>query len=315
MTKIRISEIQTDGLQARVSTDAGTVEEYAEAMAAGKVFPPMVVFSDGNETWLADGLHRLSAYIANGVEEVTVDEREGTRDDALWYAVAANKNHGLKRTNADKRKAVKMALELHGEMSDRAIAEHVGVTHPFVSSLRELTASGGNGYHLQVPANQGNAPKSPPKPPLPPPPMPPAKRVGLDGKSYAKPTPPAPKQKGPVDCIGREIPEHVRPLWDQASALRVHITAISRMRGEIRRAQEDQSAAFAEVQLNLVHAELNNLFTHLAVVEPYAVCPTCQGQITKGCRTCYARGYISEHRWKTAIPQQTKDIILATVEK
>jgi hypothetical protein len=310
MTKIKISSIQTDGLQARVSTDAGTVEEYAQAMASGKVFPPIVVYSDSHEHWLADGLHRLSAYIENGVEEVTVDLRDGTRDDALWHAVAANKNHGLKRTNADKRKAVKMALELHSEMSDRAIAEHVGVDHKTVAALRETT-SGGEIPHLQVPANQGNGQKSTPKPPLPPPP----KRVGLDGKSYAKPTPPAPKPKGPVDCIGREIPENVRPLWDQASALRVHIAAISRMRGEIRRAQEEQSAAFAEVQLNLVHAELNNLYTHMTVIEPYAVCPTCQGRITTGCRTCYARGYISEFRWKTAIPQQTKDIILATVEQ
>ena len=357
MTTISLQDIQTTDLQARVSTDNGTVSEYAEAMLAGKVFPPMVVFSDGREIWLADGFHRLHALLAVGEIRATVDLRKGTREDAMWYAVAANKTHGLRRTNGDKRKAVLKALELRPGLSSRAISEHVGVHHDTVEQCRKSQLaefshqlaysancqnSVGGIRHVtqnrtheeqvsrnesvggfrqltqnsQSPALENPRPSPPPppvrdqKPPSTPPPPPP-NRTGRDGKSYQ----PAPKTKGPVDGIGREIPEGIMAAWSQAAAMQTHLTAISRLRGEIRRAQEGQAAIFAEVQCNLVHAELDNLFTHLSVVIPYAVCPTCQGKIPQGCRLCKERGYISEHRWKTAVPQHTKDVILKTIPK
>ena len=314
MTSIQLSQIQTNGLQARVSTDSGTVDEYAEAMKAGQVLPPMIVFSDGREYWLADGFHRLSALLKIGAETATVMVREGTREDAMWFAVAANKTHGLRRTNADKRKAVIKALELHPEMSDRAIAEHVGVDHKTVAICRPST---GEIPQFQPVANQGSDQKETPKTPKLRPPPPPPKRVGLDGKSRPLPPPPKvekpAKAKEPVDSIGRVIPEGIRELWDVAASMRVYLSTISKLRGEIRRAQEDKSIVFAEVQLNFVHAELDNLYTHLGVTIPYAVCPTCQGQIPKGCRLCVERGYISEHRWKTAVPKETKQIILASI--
>jgi len=96
--------------------------------------------------------------------------------------------------------------------------------------------------------------------------------------------------------------------------MQVHLTAISKLRCEIRRAEEEQSIVFREVSLNFVHAELDNLYTHMSVVLPYTICPTCQGQIPQGCRLCGERGYISEHRWKVSVPKETKDIILATIE-
>ncbi len=58
-------------------------------------------------------------------------------DEAIWLASRANLTHGVRRTNEDKRRAVEMALSSKGaSMSDRAVAEHVGVTHPLVSKVR-----------------------------------------------------------------------------------------------------------------------------------------------------------------------------------
>ncbi|HNH50086.1 MAG TPA: ParB/Srx family N-terminal domain-containing protein, partial [Myxococcota bacterium] len=60
---IPIDGIRTDGgTQARGSMNEDTVETYAEAMAEGVTFPPVVVYlDDQGDAWLADGFHRLAA--------------------------------------------------------------------------------------------------------------------------------------------------------------------------------------------------------------------------------------------------------------
>jgi ParB-like chromosome segregation protein Spo0J len=94
------------GTQIRAETDITQAQGYAEDMAAGAVFPPIVVFFDGAEFWLADGFHRLIAAEELGLVEISADVREGDRRDAILFAVGANAAHGLKRTNRDKCHAV-----------------------------------------------------------------------------------------------------------------------------------------------------------------------------------------------------------------
>jgi hypothetical protein len=55
--------------------------------------------------------HRIIAAEELGLVEITADVREGTRRDAILYAVGANAAHGLKRTNRDKRNAVRLLLK------------------------------------------------------------------------------------------------------------------------------------------------------------------------------------------------------------
>ncbi len=47
--------------QARVALNQATIEEYAEAMADGATFPPIVVFGDRETYWMGDGFHRYHA--------------------------------------------------------------------------------------------------------------------------------------------------------------------------------------------------------------------------------------------------------------
>lgn len=126
------------GTQSRAQIDSGTVAEYAEAMRAGAKFPAIVVFHDGEENWLADGFHRVHALRETGADVIVADVRQGTRRDAILYSVGANGAHGLRRTNADKRRAVETLLrdEEWRTKSDRWIAEACGVGNKFVGDRR-----------------------------------------------------------------------------------------------------------------------------------------------------------------------------------
>lgn len=141
---LSIDFIRRDGgTQPRAALDAATVEAYAEAIRAGVAFPPVVVFHDGTDHWLADGFHRVAAHEAAEFEEIHVDIRAGTRRDAVLFACGANETHGLRRTNEDKRRAVLLLLgdEEWSGWSDSEIGRRARVSHTFVAKLRGLTCN------------------------------------------------------------------------------------------------------------------------------------------------------------------------------
>jgi hypothetical protein len=151
-------------------SDMFTVSDYAEDMKNGQTFPPLSVVFDGEHYWLWDGFHRLAAHVKNEAKFVACEVRQGKVEEARWLALGANKNHGLRRTNADKRRAVEMALKSRPKMSDRAIAEHCGVSHQTVCNHREAlskvdsqpdTRTGRDGRTINV-ANIGKPSSAPP---------------------------------------------------------------------------------------------------------------------------------------------------------
>ena len=137
---VTIANIITDAdTQVRATMREAIVKEYARLMDAGQGFPPIVVFFDGEKYYLADGFHRLQAAEQLGKDQIEAEVREGGCRDALFFAAAANSDHGLRRSNDDKRRAVKVLLDdpEWSEMSDNRIAAHCGVTQPFVSKLHK----------------------------------------------------------------------------------------------------------------------------------------------------------------------------------
>ena len=79
----------------------------------------------------------------------------------LKHLAGGNRDHALKRSNADKRRCVEIALREFGGMSDRAIAEMCGVSDRFVGNIRpEPTA---NGSQLRT-GQDGKTRKMPVKP-------------------------------------------------------------------------------------------------------------------------------------------------------
>jgi hypothetical protein len=142
-------EIQLDRIslmgdtQPRTEINQFLVDEYAEAYKANADFPPIVVFFDGATYWLVDGFHRRWAAIKANLKALPCIVHQGTLEDARWYSYAANQTHGLRRSNEDKAKAVRQALQ-HPKgagLSDSAIAEYVGVSHPFVGKIRKQLES------------------------------------------------------------------------------------------------------------------------------------------------------------------------------
>lgn len=141
--KIKLSKLEIyGGTQPRVDIDEDTVTDYADAMKEGDQFPPVVVFQDGLKYWLADGFHRVHASHRVGFKEIHAEVKTGTRRDAILYSVSANAKHGLRRTVADKQKAVQTLLKDQewSQWSTREIARQCQVSVGMVSKYRnEMT--------------------------------------------------------------------------------------------------------------------------------------------------------------------------------
>ena len=161
--------IRLDGdTQPRAEINKAICDEYGEQMKAGDKFPPIDVFFDGTDYWLADGFHRIQAYVmALPGEAIECNVFQGTQQDAQWHSYSVNKAHGLRRNPEDKERAVKAALghpKCQG-LSDAAIAEHIGVHRNTVLKIRRKF--GGSDLHTVCKSNDvtptSEAPKSQPR--------------------------------------------------------------------------------------------------------------------------------------------------------
>ena len=99
-------------LQPRETIDLDLVAEYAEAIEAGAIFPPVVAFQNGAaELLLADGWHRRYAHAKAGREVIKVEVRKGDRMDALRHSLSANATHGRQRSEATLKRAYDLAVK------------------------------------------------------------------------------------------------------------------------------------------------------------------------------------------------------------
>lgn len=133
--KIRID----GGTQARVKLNQELVNKYAEQMKDGDKFPPITVFNDGSDNWLADGFHRFFAHKANEETMVEADVISGTLEDATLYAYAANAKRGMSMSDEDNRNVITLMLK-HPKWSlwsDREISRHVGVSNTTVGRVKQ----------------------------------------------------------------------------------------------------------------------------------------------------------------------------------
>jgi ParB-like chromosome segregation protein Spo0J len=132
------------GTQSRIAISQDTVDDYARQMEDGAKFPPVIVFHDGVEYYLADGFHRYFANRKLKRDSIDVDVVKGTLREAILYSLKANKAHGLRPSIEDKRNMVTKMLTDHEwkEWADREIARHCGVSHVFVAKMRKEVSGG-----------------------------------------------------------------------------------------------------------------------------------------------------------------------------
>lgn len=153
--------IMDERCQPRLILNPDAVQEYAELYeAAEATLPPLDVVDVNGALVLIDGFHRLAGARKAGrgfirVKIVAVADL----GRAAWLASAVNQGHGVRRSNADKRKAVMLALEsdVGQEQDSRTIAAHVGVSHTLVNNIRQEMESGNR--------CQDDEPEPPPAPP------------------------------------------------------------------------------------------------------------------------------------------------------
>lgn len=130
--------------QARSEIDPEVVEDYARLYQADpSKLPPVSVFEVGGRLIVVDGYHRVTAAAHAGLGFL--------RHETIGKA------HGLRRSNADKRRAVQMALEspIGSEQSTRVIAEHIGVSHKLVQAIRHEVEQLEPGSNTRVQTKNG----------------------------------------------------------------------------------------------------------------------------------------------------------------
>lgn len=314
--RLKLKDITVNGgTDVRHEINDSVVDEYGEAAKAGAEFPPLIVFKVGKEYLLADGFHRIYGFERFGIKEWECDIREGTREDALKFALGCNTEHGYRRTNLDKQNAVKIALKEWPALSDRLIAEICHVSHPMVAPIRKSSAP-----PPRPPATVKGQPSNPPIQPsntapaattaqsTPPP------RKGKDGKTYKTKTPPA-KPKT-VDATNHPVPDEIIAHWDASLTESTRLlTLVSETRSRLKVAQDRREPMFRRLNINDAIGKLDLVYAEIKLAKPYAVCPECQGVEThKGeiatentrCGSCQGNGWVSQFYWDTCVPEEIK---------
>ena len=289
---VALDEIKIDaGLQNRARMDQTVIDEYASRMAAGDTFPPVTLVGE----WLVDGFHRYYAARDTGRTEIEAEIAEGTTfEDASWHAISVNQTHGLRRTNADKRRATEIAIRhsRSADASNRAIAEWIGVSEGLVRRVRD---------DLSIPA----APVV----------------VGRDGVSrnveeqrgtVEPPTLPS----APTDSSGQVERDERSEMERWETQARDLVTDLIRIKRRILSAFESvrnddniivriecSEPGLASLPITSFKADLQNCIKALERnAIPQSVCPLCQGT---ACDSCAMRGWMSRNQMMT-VPEELR---------
>jgi len=318
MITIALDKITINGgTQPRAAINQPTVDAYAALSQDGRQAPPVLVYHDGATYWLVDGFHRYHAARKLGAASIAADIRPGTKPEAQYAALGANAAHGLPMNNADKAKAIEIALRLRPDLSDRAIAGHIGCTHPTVSSHRSRLHSTGKIYHLPTRTGaNGKTYASPPPPDMPldePRPAgpdaaddipfdPPPGRVVTQAEYKADAATASPPPAGATDNVGQPIDGAIAAAFARRKEINKLTTGITAILGVVRKAADAKDALFISLNLAGFEADLTNARRRLRAIRPYAKCPYCAGD---GCKACHSLGYVGQLIYDAA-PQEMK---------
>lgn len=328
---VPIDSIRLDGgTQVRHALDLDRVAHYSERLDAGDSFPSLQTFFDGSDHWLADGFHRYHAYRKRKSTVVQVDSRPGTKQDALWYALAANKTNGLPMNNADKAKAIGLALSVFPDLSNGAIAAQIGVADTTVARYRVPARSSNTGpdssqkrkgkdgkmYPAPPPPSLDDIPMediAPPAPapsqaetiPLPPPvDHPDEKTYPTRQEAWKTPSPP------PTDDVGTPLPASLSAIFARRGEIKAHVAGLRATANEIRLFINRGDTLYSHLATSAFFAAVENAANTLKAAIPYAVCPYCRSGTPEapeapGCKACHGQGWVGELVYQMA-PEETK---------
>ena len=139
---VATAEIRADQLvQPRAHLNPSVIAEYCERMTSGDgdKFPPVAVVLVDGKYLLAEGYLRFEAAKLANRKTMRCEVRRGDLRTALLLSAEANAQHGLRRTQEDKRRAVGKLLNdaEWSKWSDREIARRCAVSPSFVGQERD----------------------------------------------------------------------------------------------------------------------------------------------------------------------------------
>jgi len=276
--KIEVAKVRIDGgTQMRATIDEQVVAEYADLYRGKVAMPEIACAYDGVDHWLVDGFHRWHAMQAAGIKWCSPTVTSASRTEAQWMACGMNMGHGLRRSNADKRKAVLAAFALRPEASDRAIAEHCGVSPGMVGDWRPAVDP------PEVPAKRpGKAARTPQDEPPP-------------ADAPTAPQEPAAPAAPLLDAYGRTVPGPVYEDWTMGREW-----CARWLRDEAALVEELTAMLDTTIGKTVAGAKVKSYNERLRYIvreqmTPHAICPLCSG---KGCKTCHHRGWHTEETWR-----------------
>lgn len=302
--RIDLAKLKTDGgTQAREAISNETVREYMLAMEAGDSFPPIDVFYDGASYWIADGFHRFYGARDAKKKDIPCIVHNGTVRDAILFAVGANRTNGLRRTNADKRRAVLILLEDEEwvQWSDNAIAEQAGVHHSTVADIRRTLVADSA---TSLAAKQADKP-----------------RIGKDGKKQSATKPkkepvPGPCPRGgehkanpededgacycgePAEFFGlKEEPKAAQQQDTGFDADAWNSSIESFCRGvQAEFAKHPSGEWLDENRIGIAQGQIRSALSTLRQAKVHGKCPHCGG---KGCKSCRQTGWMPKTEYES----------------
>lgn len=129
--------------QLREHLSGKALKDYEDSYRAGESLPAIDVFHvPGGRKYPGDGFHRIVAARRAGLTALPCRIHHGGLREAVLFAASANALHGVRRTNADKRKAVAIFLKDREWKlwSDEDIARACAVTGNTVARMRKKTS-------------------------------------------------------------------------------------------------------------------------------------------------------------------------------
>lgn len=303
--------------------------------------PALKVFFDGSHYWLADGFHRYHAGKEEKRGSLPCVIFQGSKRAAWIEALRSNQGHGLRRTNADKRRLVTMALndkELV-EWSDHRIAEHIGVGNSFVSNVRnelstvdsspaaeaadkpkvgkdgkkrkprkqkkpksEAGSQGGGGAAVEGPCPHGG-------------------EHDYDDEACKRCHDPKPGISGGVtfnveeltgesnDAFGEQVPDDLRQVFELCEEFDDQRKKLTAIKSWITQRLNHPGAKWLEAAAQRIRSDIDNADSELKFAKPYCVCVYCLNKPPKvaNCNACKGFGWITEPVYKQAPKGMKRD--------
>ena len=291
--KMKLSDIiTTAGTQMRVQLNDDAVQEY---MQVADDLPPVNVFDDDGKYYLVDGFHRFEAKKRANAKEINCLVQKGTLRDAILFAVQANTDHGVRRTPADKRKAVETLLndDEWQTWSAREIAQHCCVSDKFVGKLKKCLTANVRSEEVTYKTKHGTTATM---------------KTGNIGKNQPEKT--EKKITGgntfnvdefeddPEEAI--EEPDHSDD--GEEYDLHEHLKEVDRMflrwSGLVNQIQQEMNEfAGQDIGIRLRHSaqtlknRCDNLKHYILAERPYCICFMCEGE---GCPSCDNSGWMNK---------------------